>query len=1022
MNRNSLLVTSALVSIAFISCSENSYAACTAVGSVVTCTGSSATNTSTQSFSPLNNAELTASAGFGVNAGAGNAITVSGAGAISYTDTNTINSVDLTANAAGGNAIDVTVTGDDGTTLGAITINSNSKIIAHGRGLELDNDGLGKTNLTINGNITSTNNDAILIDTVTNSGAANITIGEDSTITSSTQEGIVANLDGSKGTITINGNIAAELEAIEIDTDVGTGDINVITAANSSLNSDNDEGIDLSNTGVGETNVTINGILSGDEDGLEIDSGANVKDINVTIGDNATITGNNNDGIDIDNNGTGSSNITINGTVTSNNRWGTDLQTDDNTKTFTLLVGSESKITGDSIGVGIDNDGVGSTIVTVNGNITGTNNEGLRFRNETSTQDLILTVASGASITGNSEGINIDNDGVGNAIVTINGNVTGVNDNAIDFLSKNASSLQLYVGSTATIESKDRSAITAPQNTVLNMTIDGGTIIGTGGTALDMNDNDDILTIKGDLRYTGDLSGGTGTGDVLYIEDSTPNPTSGSSLTSFEAVNVTGILTSKAGTDVDINSTTSVNVRGGVASDIASASSFGKVTASNGFTFSNGAKLSITTSGREVDIVDGTILNDVLSGGAITGLTSGVLSDDNPAYKFTSIVNGTDVDILVSKPDLTTIGFGSVSTFANVISNISQTTLDSGLRSVISDIIDAPDDATRETYIKTLLPESNNSKFNVTSNVLQKSFSAAQTRMSNVRNLASSDSGLSAGDNVNIKSTWFSFFHKDIGQGYRDGEFGYDSKIKGVTLGFDFYYGEGTIIGSSFSYANSDIETRVLGSDSRVDSQNLIFYVSHDLKNNLYLNLLASAGLSQVEATRELFDSTLAFSDYDGYQLGAEATLGYSTNLKRLNLMPYLSAKYNYVAYDNYTEDGSSAPLSVDSTDLKSFESELGIEVSYPFIYKNTKYVPKASLGWQHDFINDDIQSNASFVAQPSTSFSSSSNSSGRDLFNLGLGIDINAIENMDISFDYKLEAKKEFKAHSTAVNAKFSF
>ena len=213
-----------------------------------------------------------------------------------------------------------------------------------------------------------------------------------------------------------------------------------------------------------------------------------------------------------------------------------------------------------------------------------------------------------------------------------------------------------------------------------------------------------------------------------------------------------------------------------------------------------------------------------------------------------------------------------------------------------------------------------------------------------------------------------------------------------------------------------------MGSDSIIDSQNLIFYVSRDFKNNIYLDLLASAGLSQVDSTRKLFDNTLAFSNYDGFQLGTEATIGYSTHFKKWNLMPYLSAKYNYVAYDEFIEEGSSAPLSVDSTDIKSFESEVGIEVAHPFIYKSAKYVPKASIGWQHDFINDDVQNNASFVTQPSTSFSSSSNASGRDLFNLGLGIDINAIENMDISFDYKLEAKKEFKAHSAAISAKFSF
>jgi hypothetical protein len=172
-----------------------------------------------------------------------------------------------------------------------------------------------------------------------------------------------------------------------------------------------------------------------------------------------------------------------------------------------------------------------------------------------------------------------------------------------------------------------------------------------------------------------------------------------------------------------------------------------------------------------------------------------LLSDDNPAYKFTSIVNASTVNILVEKPDLATIGFGRVSSFGAVISSISQTTPDVGLRSVISDIVDASTDTQRESYIKTLLPEANGAKFDVSGGVVQKNFNIAQTRMNKVRSFASAGTGLSTGDSMNLKSSWVNFFNKDIGQGYRDGEFGYDADIKGVTLGFDFHYDDNTIIG-----------------------------------------------------------------------------------------------------------------------------------------------------------------------------------------------------------------------------------
>jgi outer membrane autotransporter protein len=149
--------------------------------------------------------------------------------------------------------------------------------------------------------------------------------------------------------------------------------------------------------------------------------------------------------------------------------------------------------------------------------------------------------------------------------------------------------------------------------------------------------------------------------------------------------------------------------------------------------------------------------------------------------------------------------------------------------------------------------------------------------------------------------------------------------------------------------------------------------------------------------------------------------VGYNAKLSGLKLTPYLIAKHSYVSFDGYIEEGSSAPLIVGSNDFRSLESVLGFEVAYPFMYKGVKYVPKTSVGWQHDFINDDIVSKAAFAAQPSTSFSSTSNASGADLLNLGVGIDIFAVDNIDISLDYNLDLKKEFKAHSASLNAKFN-
>jgi outer membrane autotransporter protein len=682
-----------------------------------------------------------------------------------------------------------------------------------------------------------------------------------------------------------------------------------------------------------------------------------------------------------------------------------------------LDIGANSVIDAGGFGIQALNYGTGSTIITVNGQIMA-GERGIDIYSKDTVSYTSLLVSSGAKVESDGYGLYL-RIGAGTNNITVNGDVTAYahavySNSAVD-------TINLNIGQDAVISSTTTAAIDVNDNNVLNLTIDGATIIGTDGVAIDFRNDDDNLNLAGTVNITGDIEAGTGE-DTLSIANTILNMSAGSSFLNFEDVDISGNLTSFAGSNADINSASTIAVTGGILSDIASASSYGKVTAVNGFTFSNSANVSVTTSGRVVDITSGTILTDILSGGDISGLTSGIIEDDNPLYIFTSMVNDDSVDILVTRPDISSFGSSNVKAFASFLGAVGQTTESSGLRSVISDIVQAPNNDIKEKYLQTLLPEANNAKYNVTNDIVKQSVDVTKSRISSLRNFKNLGTGLSTGDVMNLQSSWFSFFNNNISQGYKDREYGYDANIKGVVVGFDSEYSPNTIIGSSLSYASSDISTRVIGSEGSVDSKNVTLYLAHDFSDVIYFDMFSSIGMSTVENYRKLFDSTTAVSKYDGFNIATEGNIGYSAKYKLINVTPYLSTRYNYISYGDYTENGSSAPYSVDETDAEYFTGSLGFKLNNSFKNKNITYTPNFFLELEHEFTGGEVESDVAFVSDPSVVFVNQLNSSGSDTVNLGFGLDIQTTDNIYLSFNYDLEAKKEYRNSNISGGLKIKF
>jgi hypothetical protein len=257
LRRQVLLSTTMLVG-ALTSYGSRTYAACVnTVGTTFECSGAE----TTQQNITTNNANVLTLPGFSVITGDARAVNISADGALSFTD---VNASTLTA---ADRALSIVSTGDAGATPGSVTVVTNGNLSSTNQeALYADNEGTGALSVIVNGDVTSTNSRAVYAFLSTNGTDLSVTTGVGTMVTGT--YGIRAR-DFGTGALTIiaNGDVTGSsnrgINAISYN---GT-DLSVTTGAGTTITGGN-FGIDAYSSGSGALEIVTNGDVTGGTDGI----------------------------------------------------------------------------------------------------------------------------------------------------------------------------------------------------------------------------------------------------------------------------------------------------------------------------------------------------------------------------------------------------------------------------------------------------------------------------------------------------------------------------------------------------------------------------------------------------------------------------------------------------------------------------------------------------------------------------------------------------------------------------------
>jgi len=273
--KHKLVLTTALVA-SVCGYSRRSYADCVSSGgSSFLCSG---TGVGAQTITH-NEASVSTAAGFSANGGASDGITITGDGALSFTDTNA--SSITTSGGAGFSALQITSNGNDGGTAGSITVSGDSNFTGI-HGIRANNNGTGGISITENGNIVSEGLSAILVSNNSSSSTGAVTVIDNGNITGTGGYGINSQNNGTGlMSITANGDITGVRYGIYGYTTSGSMTITTGPSGNITASF---RGIEAYNAGTGATSITVNGDVTGTTQGIYAINHASATGLSITTG------------------------------------------------------------------------------------------------------------------------------------------------------------------------------------------------------------------------------------------------------------------------------------------------------------------------------------------------------------------------------------------------------------------------------------------------------------------------------------------------------------------------------------------------------------------------------------------------------------------------------------------------------------------------------------------------------------------------------------------------------------------
>jgi outer membrane autotransporter protein len=199
---------------------------------------------------------------------------------------------------------------------------------------------------------------------------------------------------------------------------------------------------------------------------------------------------------------------------------------------------------------------------------------------------------------------------------------------------------------------------------------------------------------------------------------------------------------------------------------------------------------------------------------------------------------------------------------------------------------------------------------------------------------------------------------------------GGDFTIAGTSGGLDYRVCPEMLIGLGLGYSQNNADVGGPGANGRVNAFQVAGYGGY-VKGPWHLDGILSYGYLHTDTKRFIDVGSIhqeADAKYNGGVLSLSAEGGYAFVLDWLTVEPTIGLNYSHLWQDSFSEtgtasDGNNYGLNVNSVDMDSFRSTLGVRLAAQFGKKGgVQFIPALRAVWEHEFADRYADVNASFI------------------------------------------------------------
>lgn len=250
-------------------------------------------------------------------------------------------------------------------------------------------------------------------------------------------------------------------------------------------------------------------------------------------------------------------------------------------------------------------------------------------------------------------------------------------------------------------------------------------------------------------------------------------------------------------------------------------------------------------------------------------------------------------------------------------------------------------------------------------------------------------------------------------------------QIGGISAGIDRVVGQDWIVGGGLDYAHLHADFDDYNANGKLDSYKIGAYASY-APGPVYLDTIVSYAVQSTDIQRDVLTGTganlRAKGSYDGQQASAYGELGYRAKLSRqFVLQPFAALHYTRLRQDGFTETAAeNLGLSVQSNNLNSLRSSLGVKASQDFPLSTGSITVGAQLRWMHEFMDAQAQYPATLIGAPGSEFTVKGVDFGRDAVLAGVNLSYAASARLNLFADYDLQAESHNRVNRITLGLRY--